>query len=253
MDRISQEIVYHLADLQYESNEETGQRWPVMLAQEKRDILNFRATCRAFRDASWIPFRNLLAERIFYLNESDLTLLGVISEHPRLSHLVTTLTFGSQIFTSYGLHILDRGLETHPLHVDQTLAASPAWQRGLPPRCELSYGELAHFRELYEQELYRQEQLWSSGQAVVVLSSCLYRLSSLRAIRVCPRACHVTYKAGKANGILTFTSRSRTNHFVPHGAVGNTRCDGWRNIDRTLRALSELDARYDISWDHCKY
>jgi hypothetical protein len=249
MDKISLEVVHHLADLQYEHDTDTGQRWPVMLGAEKQHILNFRATCKAFRDASWIPFGHILTERIFYLNEDDLAVLGEIAGHHRLGSLITTLTFASQVFTSHGLSILDRSLDSHPSHADRSLQGSPAWQRSLSSRCDFSYEQLIQFRELYSQAYRHQEDFWSTGHATVVLSDCLYRLSQhqLRAVRICPRPCHVSYKAtgyGKTDGKLSFTSRTRTNHSLPHGAVNNARCDGWRNIDRVLTALGSLDTRY---------
>jgi hypothetical protein len=190
MDSISQEIVYHLADFQYDYDGETGQRWPIMLAPEKQDIPNFRATCRAFRDAYWIPFRNLLVERIFYLNEDDLEVLQEISDHPRLLHLINTLTLGSQVSTSHGLHILERGLETHPLHAAETGASSPAWQRGLSSRCKFSYTELVRLRELYGKSyadrkhsgqpcvLFQFSATASTGSLVraFVLSGCVHGL-----------------------------------------------------------------------------
>ena len=78
MDKIALEIVYHLADLQYEYDCESGQRWPTLLSCQKSHILAFRSVCRAFRDACWLAFRNVLAERIFYLNEEDLAVLSEI-------------------------------------------------------------------------------------------------------------------------------------------------------------------------------
>lgn len=251
MDRVALEIVYHLGDLQYAFDHETGQRWPMMLSSEKSNILAFRSVCKAFRDASWIPFRDLLAERIFYLNEEDLAVLSDIARHPRLGPLIKTLTFGSQVFTSNGLRILESGLENHPMH-DQWLAGSGAWQRTLSSRYNLCYDELVQFKGLYERGLSRQELFWATGGATAVLSDCLYRLSdqSLRSIRICPRPCHVTFEVkGKTEKRLSFSSHNRTNHFIPHGAVNHTRCNVWRNIDRTLTALAGLDGRYQTSRD----
>lgn len=246
MDTISQEIVYHLAELQYKLDHNTGQRWATILPAQKQNILNFRATCRAFRDASWSQFRDLLTERVFYLNEDELMILDQISRHTRLAPLVTTLTLGSQIFTAHGLHILKRGLETHPLHTEESGASSPAWQRGLASRCQFSYSELVRFKDLYERELCRQENFYVSGRADKALSDCIYRLSaqSLRAVRMCPRPCHVSYNPGTTDGNLSFTCRTLNNRFVPHGAVNHQRCNGWRNIDRTLGALSKLNPKY---------
>lgn len=245
MDQIALEIVHYLADLQYELDYDSGQRWPTMLSCQKHHILVFRSVCRAFRDASWIPFRDLLAERIFYLNEEDLTVLSEIAGHRRLGPLITALTFGSQVFTQSGLRILEAGLGNHPTHLE--LHAGPgAWQRNLSyGRTSLPYDELVQFKDLYETGLARQELLWNSGGASAILSDCIYRLSQhkLRSIRICPRPCHVTFEVkGKAR--LSFSSRSRTNYFVPHGAVNHTRCNAWRNIDRTLTAIAGLNARY---------
>lgn len=219
----------------------------MLLSCEKNHILSFRSVCRAFREASWIPFRDLLAERIFYLNEEDLSVLCDISNHPRLGSLITTLTFGSQVFTPSGLRILVNGLQDHPSH-DEWLGGSGAWQRTLSSRSNLPYDELREFKELYERGLQRQEHFWESGGATSVLSDCLYRLSKqgLRAIRICPRPCHVTFEVrGESEKRLSFSSRNRTSHFIPHGAVNHTRCNAWRNIDRTLGALGGLNGRYD--------
>ena len=81
MEQIALDLVYHLADLQYEFDHNSGQRWPSMLSCQKKHILTFRSVCRAFRDASWIAFREVLAERIFHLNEEH---LAVLSEMVRL-------------------------------------------------------------------------------------------------------------------------------------------------------------------------
>ena len=251
MDKLALEIVYHL--IQYEVDRDTGQRWPMMLACQKNHILAFRSVCRAFREASWLPFRDLLAERIFYLNEEDMIVLSEIASHPRLAPLITTLTFGSQVFTPNGLRILQSGLENHPMH-DAGQPGMGAWQRSLSSRCNLCYDELLQFKDLYESGLASQEMFWESGGASAVLSDCLYRLSDskLRSIRVCPRPCHVTFEVKGRNGTrLSFSSRSRTNHFIPHGAVNHTRCNAWRNIDRTLTALASLDGRWVLPV-HCQ-
>lgn len=244
MERIALEIVYHLAELQYEWDEESGQRWPTLLGCQKSNILAFRSVCRAFREASWIPFRDLLAERIFYLNDEDLSVLSEIAQHSRLAPLVKTLTFGSQVFTQNGLRILENGLENHPMH-EQFLTGPGAWQRSLSSRANLPYDELVQFKGLYENGLNRQDLLWTSGDASAILSDCLYRLSSqnLTSIRVCPRPCHVTFQVNN-KARLSFSARNRVNHFVANGAVNHTRCNAWRNIDRTLTALGGLDGRY---------
>lgn len=160
-----------------------------------------------------------------------------------MAPLIKTLTFGSQVFTQNGLRILEHGLQEHPAHLE--LHGGPgAWQRQLAhSRSNLPYDELVQFKELYETGLARQELLWSSGDALAILSDCLYRLSSkgLQSIHICPRPCHVTFEL-KGKGRLSFSSRNRTQ-WIPHGAVNHTRCNAWRNIDRTLTALAQLDGR----------
>jgi hypothetical protein len=166
-----------------------------------------------------------------------------------LAGLVQTLTFGSQVFTANGLRILEDGLQNHPSHAEshgRSSADSPgAWQRTLSSRSSMPYAELLQFKDLYHHGLTQQERFWESGDAAAVLQDCLYRLSkqNLRSIRVCPRPCHVSFQVkGKAG--LSFSARSRTSYWVPHGSVGHTRCNAWRNIDRTLSALAGLDGRY---------
>ncbi|KIW02408.1 hypothetical protein, variant [Verruconis gallopava] len=246
MDVIAHDVVYCLAELQYEQDDNTGQRWPVILPAGKQHVLNFRTVCRSFRDASWIPFREVLAERIFYLNEGELAILDSIARHPRLGPLLTTVTLGSQIFTEHGLEILQSGLQSHPLYANQNAVVESAWQTGLASKCNLCYHELVRFKELYEVELSRQEKFWSTGAAVNALSNCLSRLPNLSSIRIYPRPCHVSFQVrpGGKDGKLFFTSLQHNHHFVRHGAVNNIRCYGWRNIDRTLIALSKLTARY---------
>ncbi len=248
MESVAVDIIYHLAEL-YGHDYECGQRWPVLLQSEKDSILSFRLVCRSFRDASWIPFRDLLAERIFSLNEEDLDVLRQITRHPRLAGLVQTLTLGSQVFTQDGLRVLELGLADHPSHPQpaSSLSSPHAWQRSLSSRTHLPYDEIVEFKKLYEAGMVRQERFWSTGAAAAALSTCVYSLSKqhLRAIRICPRPCQVIFEAkNKTEKRLLFSSRHRSSHFVPHGVVNQTRFYSWRNIDRILHVIAGLDGRY---------
>lgn len=78
MEDLAVELVYHLSDHMYQFKRDTGQRWPEL---HNHDILKFRAVCRGFRNASWLQFRDILAEKVFHLNVEELQILNQITHH----------------------------------------------------------------------------------------------------------------------------------------------------------------------------
>jgi hypothetical protein len=243
MEKVALEIIHHLADDLYEYEEDYGQRWPVMLESGKRDILSFRSVCRAFRDASWIPFRDLLAERSFYLSTESIATLNEISHHDRLSPLVNTLTFGGKLYNAEGLRTLEERVENHQLHCagDRAAIGSPiAWQRSLSSTVEQSYELLVRFHDLYLDEYNQQERLWRTGEASQALSEMLSRLPALRAIRICPWQQQIHYSAEGPNERLLLRALGTPNPTSGDDPLSNLRSSAWRDLTRILSVLSSI-------------
>lgn len=89
MENLAVELIYHLSDHMHQFKRNTGQRWPEL--HNNHDILNFRAVCRGFRNASWLQFRDILAVKVFHLNVEELKILDEISQHAILGEFTAFL------------------------------------------------------------------------------------------------------------------------------------------------------------------
>lgn len=238
--RLSLDLWLEITDHLQEFDTGSGERWPTLLPRSKHDILKARSVCRGFRDALWLAYSNVLAERGFYLIESDLNILHKVARHPILQRLTKTITFGGECFSKEGLDLFDHIIDAHPTSLLGTSGhTDDAWMLGLAHMVDSNLSQVEKARVCYKEQLEAQKVMWESGHTLMSLKLCLEALPRLQSVRLRPR-------------------QPRKSPYKASGPTAASRCDAlsnsllptsqreWKDLRRVVESLPSFENIIDF-------